>query len=229
MSNTVLVIGRSGTGKTTSIETLPAKETFYIGCTKKDLPFKGAKTQYKEFSTKDSPDGNYKITDKSGIVIGVLNHVNNNRPDIKYLVLDDFIYSMSNEFVRRGKEKGFQMYNDIGVDAGMILLQICNNMRDDLNIVVFNHSDEYTDVSGIKMEKFKTIGKLVDDKVNPEGMFSTVLYTDVRKGEKGMEYGFLTQNTGLNTGKSPRGMFAEEKIPNDMKMVFDSMDKYYFE
>jgi hypothetical protein len=226
-SNAILVIGKSGTGKTTSLENLPPKETFIIQCTKKDLPFKGAKKNFTKFS-KENADGNLLVTDKSGVIIKTLEHINNNRKDIKYVVIDDFVYSMANEFVRRGHEKGFDKWNDIGISAAQILQYVTNNMRDDISIALFNHPSEYTDPSGVKQEKFKTLGNLVDDKLNPEGMFSTVLYTDVTKNDDGkMEYGFLTQNTGLNTGKSPRGMFKKSKIPNDLKLVFDAMDAYY--
>lgn len=226
MSNSVLVIGVSGTGKTTSLENLPPEETFIIQCTKKDLPFKGARKNFTIFS-KDNLKGNLLVTDQSGIIIKTLQYVNDNRPDIKYVVVDDFVYTMSNEFFRRAHETGFDKWNDIGTSAAQILQYVTNSMRDDINVVMFNHPEEYRDASGMPHYKFKTLGNLVDAKLNPEGMFSTVLYTDVDKSNEELPYGFLTQNTGRNTGKSPKGMFEEDRIPNDLKYVFEKMDKYY--
>ena len=225
MANSVLVIGESGTGKTTSMKTLPPKQTFIISCTGKPLPFKGWKKNYTTFG-KENLEGNYLSTDKSGVIVKTLMYINENRKDIKYVVVDDFIYSMSNEFVRRGHEKGFDKYNDIGINAGQILDYVANQMREDINIALFNHSEEYMDATGLRKQKFKSLGKLVEDKINPEGLFTTVLYTSVKKGDKGMEYSFLTQNTGYNTGKSPEDMFETDEIPNDLKFVFEKMDKY---
>ena len=67
---------------------------------------------------------------------------------------------------------------------------------------------------------------MLDDKVNLAGLFTVVLYTDVTHTNDVTEYGFLTKNNGTNTGKSPDGMFSDEKIPNDLKFVFDEMDNY---
>lgn len=229
MSNAVCVVGRSGTGKSTSLENLPPEETFIIACTDKNLPFRGARNKYTTFS-KENLSGNHLVSDKSGIILKTLQYINENRKDIKYVILDDFIYMMNYEFFRRGREKSYDKYNDMAVDAGMVLMFITNSMRDDINVAILTHEEEYQDAAGIRQQKVKTLGRALDNNLNIEGMFETVLYTDVSKDIKGnLQYRFTTQNTGNNTGKSPRGMFDDEKIPNDLKYVFEMMDKYYFE
>ena len=68
--------------------------------------------------------------------------------------------------------------------------------------------------------------KMLDNVITLEGMFTIVLYTAVKKTEKGMEYLFLTQNDGNNTGKSPRGMFEKDEIPNDLSIVINAIKNY---
>lgn len=224
MSNAILIIGESGSGKSTAIKTLPPEKTVILNCIGKELPFKGWKGQYKEMV---DGQGNYFASDNPAILIRTMEYISENRPDIEYIIVDDFIYTMSNEFMRRADEKSYDKFTDIGKKAWM-LANATKNLRDDLNVAVLTHSEEFVDAAGVRKQKVKTVGKLVDNVVNLEGMFTVVLYTDVKKTPEGMNYGFLTSTTGSNTGKSPDGMFEDEKIPNDLKLVFDKIDKYNF-
>jgi hypothetical protein len=88
------------------------------------------------------------------------------------------------------------------------------------------HSEVTFDAHGNKVTKAKTIGKMMDNVVTLEGMFTIVLYTEVEKGETGMKYHFITQNDGTNTGKSPKDMFGSVKIPNDLQMVAKAIEDY---
>jgi hypothetical protein len=79
---------------------------------------------------------------------------------------------------------------------------------------------------GDKKVRAKTVGKLVDNVVTLEGLFTVVLFTKVRKGKDAMEYSFITQSDGVTTAKSPRGMFDTLEIPNDLKYVITKMNEY---
>ena len=227
MSNAILVIGESGTGKTTSIETLPPQETLIFLVEKEDLPFRGWKKNFIPLSK----DGGNLVRCKSSTpgkvvdtIIATLEHIDKNRKDIKYIIIDDFIYTMVNEFMDRAKEKSFDKFTDIAVKAHQ-LVNKAKALREDLNVAILTHSEEYMDASGIRKQKIKTLGKLLDNSVNLEGMFNTVLYTNVESSPEGNKYTFLTQNQH-NTGKTPKGMFKDLRIPNDLKLVFDTIESY---
>jgi len=79
---------------------------------------------------------------------------------------------------------------------------------------------------GDRKVRAKTIGKMVDSVVTLEGLFTTVLFTKVKKGKEGMEYSFITQSDGMTTAKSPRGMFETLEIPNDLKFVINKINEY---
>src|SRR5947208_3108195 len=91
MSNAVLVIGESGSGKSTAIRTLPPEETFIINVIGKNLPFKGANKKYTKLSV-DGLTGNYYCSDNAANIRRVINLINTKRNDIKYLVIDDCGY-----------------------------------------------------------------------------------------------------------------------------------------
>ncbi len=99
-------------------------------------------------------------------------------------------------------------------------------MREDINFIVMMHPEVDTDALGNKIIKAKSVGKLVDQYLNIEGMFSIVLYTRVIKQEKGLDFCFVTQNDGSNTGKSPKGMFDTIEIPNDLVYVLKKIEEY---
>jgi septin family protein len=223
MGQEILVIGQSGSGKSTSMRNLNPKETVIINPTKKALPFKGYKSNYTEFS-KQNPEGNLFNVDTAAEIIQVMEHVNTKMPHIKNIILDDGNYVMAFEFIKRAKESGFAKFTDIGTNYSNIITK-GSGLRADLNFIVFMHPEIDTDTFGNRITKAKTVGKLVDQYLNIEGMFSIVLYTKVKSNDKGVDYVFITQNDGSNTGKSPMGMFPQE-IPNDLKVVLDKVEEY---
>lgn len=218
MSNTTLIIGESGTGKSTSLRTLDSKETFVINVLDKPLPFRGYKSHYKPM-TKANPEGNYYATDDFNLLIRCINSVNE-RTEIKNLIIDDFQYIMGNEFMRRALEKGFDKFSDIAQHAWAIIKSLTST-RSDLYCFVLSHSD--SDAQG--RMKCKTIGKMLDDKITLEGMFTIILHTQIVDGE----YKFLTQNNGTHIAKSPLYMFEDKLIDNDLQVVRDKMVEYFDE
>ncbi len=219
MSNTILVIGDSGVGKSTSLRNLDPESTFIINVLGKPLPFRGFKFKYTALS-EDGMTGNYLRTDVHQSISKIIKGINEKRPDIKTLVIDDFQYTMANEFMAKALEKGFDKFTEIAKNAWEVLKQM-SNCRNDLNCIVLSHSD--TDVNG--KVKCKTIGKLLDDKIVLEGMFTIVLHALMQDGR----YKFLTQTEGNYLAKSPMGMFEDKFIDNDMQFVLEKIHNYYNE
>lgn len=218
MGQGILVIAESGSGKSTSVETLDPKETFIINVANKPLPFKGWKKKYTPWS-KENPSGN--MYDKAGAqnIEACIKYVNEKRPEIKNIVIDDFQYMSSFEFFDRADEKGYEKFTQIGGHLARIA-RMPIVLRDDLFVFFLTHAEEGTDVEGKRKFKAKTIGKMVDEKLTLEGLFSIVLFGKVKKDkEGGIRYVFETSNNGENTCKSPKGMFDKFEIPNDLSLV----------
>jgi len=224
MSQGILIIGQSGTGKSTSLETLDPKETFIINPAKKPLPFKGFKTKYTAWST-SNPTGNLLNNDSPVTIMQTLEFITTKRPEIKTIIVDDANYIMAFEYIKRAKETGYQKFTDIGTNFSNIITK-GTSLRSDINFIVIMHPETETDAFGNKQVKAKSVGKLVDQYLNIEGMFSIVLYSKVIKSEKSMDYVFITQNDGTNTGKSPKGMFETYEIPNDLNYVLTKINEY---
>ena len=222
MSEIIAIVGQTGTGKSTSVETLDPKETVIIGMTNKPLPFRGWKKNYVSGS-----GGNYLITTDSEKIVQTLQFVNDKRPEVKQVVIDDFQYLMSSEFMTRSGEQGWQKFTDIAKHAWNVITK-ARDLREDLKVFFLCHDEIITENFAPK-RKIKTIGKMLDEKVTLEGLFTVVLFTDVQKNKENntLEYTFITQNDGTTTGKSPRGMFEDLNIPNDLKEVIKKINAYY--
>jgi hypothetical protein len=219
MSNTSIIMGESGTGKSTSIRNLDPKETFIINVLNKPLPFRGYKKTYVTVSA-DAMTGNYYASDNYDHIRLVIGKINLKRPEIKTLIIDDFQYLMAHEFMARAKERGYDKFSEIGQHAHD-LLKFLPTLRDDLDIFILTHSEP--NESG-KM-KIKTIGKMLDEKITIEGMYAMVLQTELMNGT----YHFITQGDARHIAKSPMGMFEDRNIPNDLYFVKQKMNAYYNE
>ena len=224
MAQSVLIIADSGTGKSTSMRTLDPKETFIINIANKPLPFKGWKKNYTTIG-KENPKGNMTSAFSASGVMSAMAHVNDKMPHIKTLVIDDWQYMSSFEYFDRANEKGYDKFTQIAANLAQVA-KMPKDMRDDLTIFFLTHSEETTDVNGHRKVKAKTIGKMIDNTLTLEGLFSIVLFGRVKKTEDALEYGFDTQNNGENTCKSPMGMFEDSFIDNDLQLVKDCIIKY---
>jgi hypothetical protein len=221
MSEIIAVVGQTGTGKSTSIESLNPKETAIINIVGKPLPFKGWKARY------NNEHKNYSVSVSAKDIVSALKKISDSRPEIKVIVIDDFQYLMSTEFMNRSDEKGWDKFTDIARHAWDVI-NTAKSLREDLKVVILSH-DEIIQENFQPKRKIKTIGKLLDDKVTLEGLFTVVLFTDVTKDQQTGElnYRFITQNDGSTTSKSPKGMFKDFMIPNDLAYVIKSIDEYY--
>lgn len=224
MANVVLVVGDTGTGKSTSTQSLEPKETYMINCANKPLPFKGSGEMYKAGT-------NLSEVDSAAAILPILEAVNTQAPHIKNLIIDDSGFIMTELYFRKSAEKGYDKFTEIA-KAYQSVLSKCKSMRADLNVAIMMHEEEMVSNGIIVGKKGKTVGKLVDDQYNPLSVVSVALFTDVSFDKEGNpQYNFIT-NRCLRTGviipaKSPRGMFDKLQIPNDLALVFRTAREYY--
>lgn len=202
MAQKVLILGNSGTGKSASLRNFSPDEIAVINCAGKPLPFKNHFEQY-------TPAFNSLTAD----ILAAMDQTNK-----KTIVVDDAQYIMSFQYMRRIHENGWDKWNDIQGDFFNII-QACDYMPNDVIVYFLSHIS--TDDNG--NEKIKTMGKMLDEKITIEGLFTTVLKTSVQDGK----YYFLTQNSGKDTVKSPIGMFSTYAIDNDLKYVDTKIRNYY--
>lgn len=219
MTNAVLILGESGTGKSTSVRTLNPEETFIINVIDKTLPFRGAKSKYKPLSS-DGLTGNYYASDDIGKIRRVINLVQSKRLEITSIIIDDFGYTISNSFMRKANERGYDKFVTIGKDM-FDILGLITNLRDDLYCFVMMHVEN--DAAG--KSKPKTVGRMIDQYICIEGKFTTVLHTIVNDGV----YQFISNNDGQHMAKTPLGMFDSLYIDNDLQMIRDKMQAYFNE
>lgn len=204
MANKILIMGESGTGKSTSMRNFASDEIAIVNPVGKPLPFRG------KFTTLDGVTESRKITQFMDQMVD---------DGKKVIVVDDFQYILSVPYMNRIKESGWDKWNDFG-DNYFTILDHVNKLPSDVNVYFLTHTE--TLENGITT--IKLIGKMLREKITIEGLFTIVLCTQVSEGN----YYFLTQNSGKNTVKSPMGMFDTYSIENDLKYVDAKIRNYYF-
>lgn len=211
MSVSTLILGPSGSGKSTSMRSLDPASTLLIQVVKKPLPFKS--TDWKRFDKETCKDGNVFVTDRWDTITTIAS-----RTKRKVIVIDDFQYVLANEFMRRSDERGFDKFTEIGRHAWEVVMAL-NALPDDVRVYLMSHTQE-DDGGRIKM---KTIGKMLDEKITMEGLFTIVLRAEAADGE----FYFRTKNSGSDSVKSPIGLFDNDRVDNDIAMVDQSIRDYY--
>lgn len=224
MGKSILVIGDSGGGKSTSLRTLDSKTSFLINVIGKPLPFRGWKKLYQPYDSKTGT-GNLLTSSDWEQITNAIKHINGKKQDIKVIVIDDAQYIMGFEYMARANESGWDKFVQIQTHF-FDILKAANATREDLTVVFLAHSDSSTGIT-----RMKTIGKMLDEKITIEGLFSVVLlsgaYVTSNGKDKIVKYSFFTQTNGTTVAKSPMGMFEEREIPNDLNFVLTEMNKYY--
>ena len=210
MANIVMILGASGTGKSTSIKSLNPEETVIINLLKKKLPFKGSSSMY------NAEKKNMFNIDTYDKIIAYLKGIDEKMPNVKTIVLDDFTYEMRKEMFATAKQTGYSKFTDMAAHFQQII-QTMENMREDINVFIIMHCEEIVSDGSIVGYKASTVGKLVDSSYNPiEGV---------------PQYGFYTHRAMEGSieipAKSPDGMFDEDFIENDLQKVVDVMNEYY--
>ena len=195
----VMILGASGSGKTASLRGFEPGTLGMINVAKKPLPFK---TQMKPMNT-DSYDQIKRALQQA---------------KVRSIAIDDAQYLLANEFMRSAKVNGYQKFVDIALNCWN-LIQFVSELPEDKIVYFLWHSE--IDERGF--ERAKTIGKMLNEKITLEGMFTIVLKTVVKDGG----YYFSTQTNGADTVKSPMGLFDAELIENDLAMVDRRIREYY--
>lgn len=212
MAVPVLVMGRSGSGKTYSIKNFKPDEVGVISVEKGRLPFK---SDIKVVRIPESLEAEAQTAAQLNAARYAWIQMAVKTSKVKSVVIDDSQYLLVNELFDRAKEKGYEKYVDMAANFRALVHSI-NKLPEDDKIVYFLHHTE-TDDSG--RQKAKTIGKMLDEKLVLEGCFDIVLYCEDQK--------FYTQANGQSSAKSPEGLFESVEIPNDLKMVDLAIRDYY--
>lgn len=218
MGRGILVVGESGSGKSTAIEKLNPKTTYIINAKGKSLPWQGSKKQY------SAEKKNYFSTDQPSMILAILDKISSERTEIKTVIVDDWQYVSSAELMAKSGEKGYEKFTSIAKSI-YTLADKPRQLRDDLNIIFLTHSEDAVDSDGNRKTKAKTVGKMIDNQITLEGLFTIVLYTTIEKTKESMKYQFVTNSDGVNTAKSPKGMLPY-KMDNDLTLVLSAIDKY---
>jgi hypothetical protein len=213
MALPVLIMGRSGSGKTYSLKEFKADEIGVISVEKGRLPFKSdiKVAKIPKYGADNSKPESYATINRakySWLMRAI------ETAKCKSIAIDDSQYLLVNELFDRSAEKGYDKFVQMAANFRN-LIHFINELDQEDKIVYFLHHTE-TDSDG--REKCKTIGKMLDEKLTVEGCFDIVLYCQDHK--------FFTQSNGQSTAKSPEGMFDLE-IPNDLKAVDTAIREYY--
>ena len=196
----VLIIGESGSGKSTSLRHFDAAEVGIFNVAGKPLPFR------KRLRTFNGPG--YADIERS------LAH-----PALRAYVIDDSQCLLAFAAFSRAREKGYDKFTDMALEFYRLVRFIVTATPPDC-VVYFLHHSEATEAGRIKA---KTLGKMLDNQLTVEGQFSVVLLcrTD------GTRYWFETRSDGLSTAKSPMEMFDTREIDNDLKVVDTAIRQYW--
>lgn len=210
MALPVLIIGRSGSGKTYSLKNFKPDQVGILSVEKGRLPFRSDLKVIKVISTNSSDQTNAaKNVAKYEWIKRKIATAN-----AKSVVLDDSQYLLAGEFFDRALEKGYDKYTAIGANFRDLIHGINELPQDDKIVYFLHHSEAGED----GREKVKTIGRMLDEKLCVEGCFDIVIYCQDQK--------FYTQANGMSVAKTPEGMF-EEEIPNDLAAVDAAIREYY--
>ena len=213
MAIPVLVMGRSGSGKTYSLKNFKPNEVGVISVEKGRLPFRSEIKVAKipKFGNSDENANSYAAINRAKYA-WLMKAIQSAKP--KSIAIDDSQYLLVNELFDRAYEKGYDKYVQMAANFRE-LIHFINELEETDKIVYFLH---HTDTDSEGREKAKTIGRMLDEKLTVEGCFDIVIYCEDHK--------FFTQSNGQSTAKTPEDMF-ELEIPNDLKLVDEKIREYY--
>lgn len=208
MSIATMILGQSGTGKSTSLRNMNPADTLLIQVIPKPLPFRN-----KEWKLVSKDGGNIVVAGRADRIIEAMRKTSR-----QIIIVDDIQYLLATEFMERAHEKGYEKFTEMARHYYDVLTAAMN-LDASKRVYLLSHTD--TSESG--QIKAKTIGKLLDEKITVEGLVTIVLRTHVINGN----YVFSTRNSGSDTVKSPLGLFEDEHIDNDLLAVDNAIAAYY--
>ena len=212
MSKVILIMGESGSGKTTSLRNLPPKQTLYLDADGKGLSWRGWRKQY------NRAEKNYAAMQDPKDILCMMEKARD-ADRIKYIVIDTINGVMLESEMSRINEKGYGKWSDLAGDVYDIV-QMTNRMRDDQTVIILGHSETITQDDGYMFTRLKTNGRKLE-KIVLESKFNIVLHA-VQK-----EQTYVLKTRGMNTtAKTPMGMFDTDEIENDIMIVLKAMEDY---
>lgn len=204
----VLVMGASGSGKSRSLKNFKQGELSVINVAGKPLPFRSELASINVRRTAKERGIN-----RYALIKAVLA-----KAQAKSIAIDDTQYLLAFDSFDNANVKGYDKWTMFAVDFEQLITFVIDELPED-KIVYFLHHTEQTDTGTIKA---KTIGKMLDNQLTVEGLFSIVLLCAATKDE----HKFITQSGGTSTAKSPEDMLPEE-MPNDLKAVDTAIREYW--
>lgn len=196
----VLILGESGSGKSASLRNFEPEDVSIFNVAAKPMPFR------KKLPTRATSD--------YGLITASIAQSKK-----KAFVIDDSQYLMCFESFARAKDTGFNKFTDIALHFYNLVQFIINKTPPDVIVYFLHHTETDNNTSKVKA---KTMGKMLDNQLTMEGLFSIVLMC-VTDGKK---HSFITQSDGFTTAKSPMEMFPDV-IDNDLKVVDQTIREYY--
>lgn len=204
MATAVLIMGESGSGKSASLRNFAPNEISVFNVTNKPLPFKQGKTKIPKIDNATYAD--------------IANALAN--PNKRAYVIDDAGYLLSFEMFKRANETGYSKFTDMAKNFFDMLDFINTKLPNDIIVYITMHTEDDSEMHRVKV---KTIGKMLDQNLKIEGLFSIVL----RAVQTEDGYKFVTRDDMVSTAKSPIGMWEEDMIDNDLKEVDRIIREYY--
>lgn len=197
-------MGESGSGKSASLRNFAPNEISVFNVTSKPLPFKQGKTKIPKID-------NATYTDIANALA---------KPNKRAYVIDDAGYLLSFEMFKRANETGYGKFTDMAKNFFDMLDFINTQLPSDIIVYITMHTEDDSEMHKVKV---KTIGKMLDQNLKIEGLFSIVL----RAVQTEDGYKFVTRDDMVSTAKSPIGMWEEDMIDNDLKAVDTTIREYY--
>lgn len=204
MATAVLIMGESGSGKSASLRNFAPNEISVFNITSKPLPFKQGKTKIPKID-------NATYTDIANALA---------KPNKRAYVIDDAGYLLSFEMFKRATETGYTKFTEMAKNFFDMLDFINTKLPSDIIVYITMHTEDDSEMHKVKV---KTIGKMLDQNLKIEGLFSIVL----RAVQTEDGYKFVTRDDMISTAKSPIGMWDEDMIDNDLKAVDTTIREYY--
>ena len=215
MAEKTLILAKSGSGKTTSLQNLDFNKSIIIQAIAKRLPFENGRNW--KLWDKESQTGSRYVTRD----LLKMKPFMQKMADVgkKIIVIDDFVYTMAGKVMDDIDDKGYDKWTELAKEV-YDLFEFIDTLPEDVRVYIMTHVDE--DVNGNL--KMKTAGKLLENLITPEGMFNTVFGASFEGGK----YKFKTnKDRGSEPFKSPMGMFTDLLIDNDLKTIDDRLVEYY--
>jgi hypothetical protein len=228
----IAIVGKSGTGKSTSLENLDPATTAIITPYKNDLPFQGWEENYTPLSTTKGT-GNLIHTNNISDLKSIITYIVKKRSDITNIVVEDLTHFQtakitSQEFRNRKQgNEAFAKWQDLAADVKDNLLpENIGELDRDVYLIHVYHAEE-NDANELDI---KVVGKMLKEKIDLASYYNYVLYTTVLPYDSSKDpsdrFKFVVNNDGVHLAKTPKGLFTDMYIPNDINAVITRIKEF---